>query len=195
MPDTLYDRDILSWSEQQADLLRRAAHGERVNGVDWAHVAEEIEDLGLSQLNAVQSSLVQLLVHLLKVHGWPHNQARVHWRIEIVSFQQNAARRFAPSMRQRIDVARLHRDAVHQLEGRCSTVSSPRNGLRPARSRWTSCLTIRVRHWRAASSRRCRRDRSDRPGWPSAGGRGLRDGRGFATRPGREGYFEATKQA
>lgn len=48
MPDDLYERDILIWSEQQADLLRRVARGERVNGVDWAHVAEEIEDVGLS---------------------------------------------------------------------------------------------------------------------------------------------------
>jgi hypothetical protein len=38
MPNDLYDRDILAWSAQQADLLRRAARGERVNGLDWDHV-------------------------------------------------------------------------------------------------------------------------------------------------------------
>jgi hypothetical protein len=32
MPDDLYDRDVLAWSEYQADLLRRLARGERVNG-------------------------------------------------------------------------------------------------------------------------------------------------------------------
>jgi hypothetical protein len=53
MPDDLYERDILTWSEQQAELLRRMARGERVNELDWAHVVEEIEDAGLSQLNAV----------------------------------------------------------------------------------------------------------------------------------------------
>jgi Domain of unknown function DUF29 len=53
MPDDLYDRDILAWSEHQATLLRRAALGERVNDIDWAHVVEEIEDVGLSELNAV----------------------------------------------------------------------------------------------------------------------------------------------
>ena len=30
MPDTLYEQDILAWSDHQADLLRRLARGERV---------------------------------------------------------------------------------------------------------------------------------------------------------------------
>jgi hypothetical protein len=71
MPDDLYDRDALAWSERQAALLRRVARGERVNDVDWDHVVEEIEDVGISELNAVQSYLDQILVQLLKLHGWP----------------------------------------------------------------------------------------------------------------------------
>jgi hypothetical protein len=47
MADDLYHHDVLAWSQHQADLLRRLARGERVNGVDWDHVAEEIEDVGL----------------------------------------------------------------------------------------------------------------------------------------------------
>ncbi len=117
MPDDLYERDILSWSEHQADLLRRLARGERVNDVDWAHVVEEIEDVGLSEMNAVQSHLDLMLVHLLKVHGWPDSPSLVHWRVELASFQKNAARRFAPSMRQRIDLTRLYGDALEQLDG------------------------------------------------------------------------------
>jgi hypothetical protein len=34
MPDDLYQRDILTWSEHQAGLLRRFARGERVNDLD-----------------------------------------------------------------------------------------------------------------------------------------------------------------
>ena len=117
MPDGLYERDILSWSEHQADLLRRLARGERVNDVDWEHVVEEIEDVGLSELHAVESFLDLMLVHLLKVLGWPDSSSLAHWRGKIGSFQKNAARRFAPSMRQRIDVAKLYRDAVEQLVG------------------------------------------------------------------------------
>ena len=99
MPDGLYERDILAWSQHQADLLRRVARGERVNEVDWAHVVEEIEDVGLSELNAVRSYLRLMLVHLLKVHGWPDSAAADHWRREIMSFQSDAAQRFAPSIR------------------------------------------------------------------------------------------------
>jgi len=117
MPDDLYDRDVLAWSAHQADLLRRLARGERVNDVDWAHVVEEIEDVGLSQLNAVRRHLRLMLVHLLKVHGWPASSSLTHWRGEIVSFQKDAAQRFAPSMRQRIDLAQLYSDAQEQLEG------------------------------------------------------------------------------
>jgi len=117
MPDGLYDRDILSWSEHQADLLRRLARGERVNDVDWEHVVEEIEDVGLSELHAVESYLDLMLVDLLKVRGWPDSSSVQHWRMEIGSFQKNAMRRFSPSMRQRIDTAKLYSDALEQLEG------------------------------------------------------------------------------
>ena len=48
MPDRLYDQDVSIWSETQVDLLRRHARGERVNGLDWDHIAQEIENLGLS---------------------------------------------------------------------------------------------------------------------------------------------------
>jgi len=116
MPDDLYDNDILTWSEHQADLLRRLGRGEAVNGVDWDHVVEEIEDVGLSELHAVQSYLNLILVHLLKISLSPESPALNHWRGEVVAFQQNAARRFAPSMRRRIDLARLYDDAIEQLE-------------------------------------------------------------------------------
>lgn len=116
MPDDLYDRDVLAWSEHQADLLRRLARGERVNDLDWEHVVEEIEDVGLSELNAVRSYLHQMLVHLLKVCGWPDSPSARHWRGEFVAFQKDAARRFAPSMRQRIDLDQHYRDALEQLE-------------------------------------------------------------------------------
>ena len=117
MPSDLYDRDVLAWSEHQADLLRRLARGERVNDVDWEHVVEEIEDVGLSELHDVQSYLNQMLVHLLKLRGWPESLSANHWRAELVAFQKDAARRFAPSMRQRIDLPRSYADALEQFEG------------------------------------------------------------------------------
>jgi hypothetical protein len=117
MPDDLYDHDILTWSRHQAALLRRLSRGELVNGVDWEHVVEEIEDVGLSELNAVRGYLRQMLVHLLKIQGWPDNSAAEHWRAEIGSFQADAVQRFVPSMRRRINLATLYGKARTQLNG------------------------------------------------------------------------------
>ena len=126
MPDGLYERDILSWSKHQADLLRRLARGERVNDVDWEHVVEEIEDVGLSELNAVRGHLRLMLVHLLKVQRWPESQSADHWRPEIVSFQSEADQRFAPSMRQSIDLTVLYERALKQLKSTRFDGVSPR---------------------------------------------------------------------
>lgn len=115
MPDDLYDRDVLAWSQRQADLLRRLARGERVNDLDWEHVAEEIEGVGLAELHAVESYIELILVHLLKLRVWPDDHAANHWRAEIVAFQGNAARRYAPSMRQRIRLADSYQNAVRQV--------------------------------------------------------------------------------
>lgn len=115
MPDGLYERDILTWAEQQADLLRRLAGGERLNEpVDWPHVIEELRDVGLSELRACESLLRQALVHLLKLHVFPDGPA-AHWRSEIVGFLADAHARFTPSMRQRIDVDALYRKALKQV--------------------------------------------------------------------------------
>jgi Domain of unknown function DUF29 len=116
MPDDLYQRDILTWSEHQADLLRRVARGERVNNLDWAHVVDEIEAVGLSELSVVNSHLRLMLLHLLKLASWPDNSAVRQWREEVAGFQAEAVQRFAPSMRQRIDLDRLHPLALKQLQ-------------------------------------------------------------------------------
>lgn len=111
MTDTLYDADIVAWSEQQAALLRRLARGELVNGVDWENVIEELESVGRSQTDAVDSHLFQCLLHLAKATGSADLDLQKHWLTEVAVQQQQAARRFAPSMRQLIDVPSLWRKA------------------------------------------------------------------------------------
>jgi hypothetical protein len=126
MPDGLNERDVLAWSQHQADLLRRLGRGERVNHVDWANLAEEIEDVGLSELHSVESFLDLIIVHLLKVHVATDNPATGHWRQEIVACHKNARRRFTPSMRQRIDVAKLYAEAVEELRADIEDAAAPR---------------------------------------------------------------------
>ena len=115
MPDDLYIRDILAWSEQQSARLRRVAAGERVNDVDWENVIEEIESLGRSELNAVRSLLSQAMLHALKVLAWPRHSARNHWMHEIANFMLQAKLGFQPGMAQKLDAPDLYRRALREL--------------------------------------------------------------------------------
>jgi hypothetical protein len=115
--DGLYDTDVLLWSERQAELLRGLAAGERINTaeLDWPNVIEEIESVGSEQLHAVTSNLMQALIHMLKAQAWPTSPHVPHWQAEARVFRANAADRFAPSMRQRLDLARIYRRALRGL--------------------------------------------------------------------------------
>jgi hypothetical protein len=114
---TDYDTDILAWSERQGELLHRIARGERVNDadLDWSNIAEEIESVGRSELASVKSLLRQALVHMLKAEAWPRSLAAPGWRAEARGFRSQARDRYAPSMRQHFDVARLYAAAPKEL--------------------------------------------------------------------------------
>ena len=114
MSDGLYEADILIWSERQGKLLQRIARGERVNDadLDWSNIAEEVESVGRGQLHDVQSFLLQALRSMLKAEGWPQSALAPSWRAEARGFCVEAASRFSPSMRQRIDLTRLYADAL-----------------------------------------------------------------------------------
>ncbi len=134
----LYGDDIVIWSERQAELLRRIAAGEPVNEApDWPNIAEEIEDVGRSELHSVESLLVQALRHMLKAEAWPLSRDAPNWRADAVDFRRQAHRRFVPSMRR-----------GSMLPGSTPTRSLPsplrrmacrRCRSRPRFRRWTSC--------------------------------------------------------
>ncbi len=125
--DSLYDTDALAWSEQQADLLRRLAAGERLNeAVDWANVIEEVQDVGLSELRACRSLWQQAMAHLLKLCAWPSSRSAEHWIDEAGAFLDDAERRFAPSMRQRIDLEELYDKALRRVRQASDATGVPR---------------------------------------------------------------------
>jgi hypothetical protein len=112
----VYGTDIVVWSEEQAGLLRRLVAGERVNDkVDWMNVIEEIESVGNEQLHAVSSLLAQAIIHRLKAMAWPDARDADNWRADAERFAGDAADRFAPSMRQRLDLAHIYRRAVRAV--------------------------------------------------------------------------------
>jgi hypothetical protein len=116
MSEALYDTDILDWSEQQAALLRRMAAGEPVNErPDWAHIIEEVAEVGASALRAVRSHLLQILLHDLKAEAWPSSANVPHWRSEARVARINAADAYAASMRSKIDVPDIYAKALHAM--------------------------------------------------------------------------------
>jgi hypothetical protein len=111
LTEPLYDADILLWSEQQAELLRHRS----ANALDWDNLAEEIKDVGLSQLHAVMSHLRLALLHDLKAEAWPLSRDVEHWRAEARLHRDEARDRYTPSMARRIDVEKLYRQARRSM--------------------------------------------------------------------------------
>jgi hypothetical protein len=113
---TLYDDDILLWSEQQAAAIRKLGTTARnlPNELDIENVAEEIESVGRSELAAVESYFELVFVHLLKLLAEPEGASARHWRAEISAFHSRARRRYSPSMRQRIDLDEIWSSARDQ---------------------------------------------------------------------------------
>lgn len=112
----LYDDDIVLWSERQAELLRQHAAGARENdAIDWPNIIEEIESVGNEQLHAVTSLLRQALIHMLKAEAWPLSRDAPSWRADAVDFRTQAADRYVPSMRQKLNLARIYRQALRAV--------------------------------------------------------------------------------
>ena len=99
-PAELYDEDFYAWTQAQAQALRTYFRGD--NRIDIEHLAEEVEDLGTSELHAVESYVENIMTHLLKLDhsglDWPRN----HWRREILAFRQSLQRRLTPSLRRTV---------------------------------------------------------------------------------------------
>ena len=135
MEDELYWQDVLLWSESQAGLLRRLAQGEQVEGVDWDHVIEEVEDVGRSEWHSVETLLRHAMVHLLKAAAWPDAQPSEHWRSEVIGFLIDAKKRFAASMAQRISLEEEYGNALRQVHA--STIDGRPPGPLPGQCPFT----------------------------------------------------------
>jgi uncharacterized protein DUF29 len=98
VPMSDYDTDLLIWSEHQAEMLRRRAAGELVNDaeMDWPNIAEEIEDVGRSELRSCRSLLRQALRHMLKAEAWPLSRDAPTWRADAIDFRRQARDAFTP---------------------------------------------------------------------------------------------------
>jgi hypothetical protein len=95
----LYERDLFEWSRRAAETLR----GSRPEQADTDHLAEEIEDMGIRDLRALDSRVEVLLIHLLKLRFQPEKRSR-SWR-DTATVQRKGVDRLLkrnPSLRRRI---------------------------------------------------------------------------------------------
>jgi Domain of unknown function DUF29 len=100
-PAELYDEDFYAWTQEQARALRTHFRGD--NRLDVERLAEEVEDLGRSELQAIEGFIENVLEYLLKLDysGWV--EARNHWRAEVDAFRASIERRITPRIRQQVE--------------------------------------------------------------------------------------------
>ncbi len=66
---SLYEKDFVAWSDEQALLLEQ----QRYEELDLANLVEEVKDLGNRHRDAIESQLTRLLMHLLK---WQYQEEK-----------------------------------------------------------------------------------------------------------------------
>jgi Domain of unknown function DUF29 len=73
-----YDLDFYAWLQEQASLLR----SEQPSGLDWEHLAEELEAMALRHKHELSQRLRILVGHLLK-WSWQPTHRSNSWRASI----------------------------------------------------------------------------------------------------------------
>ena len=117
----LYDTDFYAWTQNQAEKLREV----RDNRLDAENLAEEVADLGKSELRAAEAHLLQLFVHLLKAAVSPADQPRAGWLGEVRQHQLLLRKAFSPSMRAKLDLSELWRVALASANDHLADYGEP----------------------------------------------------------------------
>jgi hypothetical protein len=110
---SLYDEDFYAWTQEQAELLRRGGAG--ANRLDVELIAEEIEDLGKSELHTCQSLCEHIIEYLLKLEFSGLDEPSRHWRQEIVEWRLQLGRKLTRSITAKLDLDERYRYALRLL--------------------------------------------------------------------------------
>ncbi|WP_373526259.1 DUF29 domain-containing protein [Nostoc sp.] len=83
---TLYDQDYYLWLRTTINQLRTG----QFSVVDLDNLLEELETMGRREKRAIESLLIKLLEHLLKLKCWDNERERNqgHWKGEIRTFRR-----------------------------------------------------------------------------------------------------------
>lgn len=136
----LYEEDFYAWTQAQAQALRRLA-AERWNGpLDLEHLAEEVEDLGREQRNAVLSQLRRIIEHRLKLAYSPAREPRSGWLNSIDDALAEIALRLTRTIRREAEaeLPKLYAQAVPRVARELRAYGEEEAAARlPARCPWT----------------------------------------------------------
>jgi hypothetical protein len=117
-----YERDFYGWTQEQATAIRKVATGHvKTTEIDWENVAEEIASLGRSELRAMESTLVRIIEHLLKLRYLPTTELRECWQVSIDLHRDHLRRlkRDNPGLIQKIDLAEIYISA-RRIANKCT---------------------------------------------------------------------------
>ena len=95
----LYDEDFFAWTQLQAKKLKRLQEQTSNLDLDLPHLAEEVEDLGKAEREAVRSQLERIIEHCLTLEYSAAQRPRVGWHDSIDDARRQLARKLTSSLR------------------------------------------------------------------------------------------------
>src|SRR5712692_9518733 len=102
MPDgPRYEDDFYAWTQYQAEVLRSMPAPD--NRFDREHVAEEIEDLGKSERDTVESQVSRIIEHFLKLAHSPAPPPRNGWMGSIADARRILRKKLTPTLRRHVE--------------------------------------------------------------------------------------------
>jgi hypothetical protein len=106
MTKVKYEEDYYLWTQTMVENLKNKNYLK----VDWDNLIEEIDDMGKSQKRAVESLLLRLTEHLLKLKYWEAEKARnrKYWESEVVNFRVLLRKRLKESPSLKANLAEMY---------------------------------------------------------------------------------------
>ena len=116
----LHDQDFYQWTQEQVSLMKTGAYDQ----IDWEHVIEEIEEMGIALRRQLASGLKVLFAHMLKWQYQPEKRSK-SWEVTIATQKEEIRELLedAPSLRNHLP------DLVPRSYERARRLASLETGL------------------------------------------------------------------